>query len=96
MIYVSYKKISKNIYEKLLNIELRNDVAQFLSEGICQNSLRGIDSHGIRLFPHYLEGFKQGRLNKNPNYKKNNEKINRKNKRKNINKSKTNQNLIKI
>ena len=53
MIYVSYKKISKNIYEKLLNIELRNDVAQFLSEGICQNSLRGIDSHGIRLLPHY-------------------------------------------
>ena len=43
-------------------------VGNFLVDGILQASLRGVDSHGIRLFPHYLEGFKKGRLNKKPNY----------------------------
>jgi len=37
-------------------------------DGIIQASLRGIDSHGIRLFPHYIQGFNKGRLNKNPKY----------------------------
>ena len=68
MIDVSYNIISKNIYEKLLNIEVRNDVARFLSEGVCQNSLRGIDSHGIRLLPHYIDALNGGRLNKTPKY----------------------------
>ena len=47
----------------------KNLVSKYLIEGIVQASLRGIDSHGIRLFPHYLEGFIKGRLNKNPKYK---------------------------
>ena len=54
MVYIAYKDIIVSIYEKLLNIGVRNDVARFLSEGICQNSLRGIDSHGIRLLKHYI------------------------------------------
>ena len=64
--FVSYKNLIENIYEKLLNIKVRDDVARFLSEGICQNSLRGIDSHGIRLLPHYIDALNGGRLNKNP------------------------------
>ena len=55
MVYIAYKEIIKSIYEKLLGIGVRNDVARSLSEGICQNSLRGIDSHGIRLLPHYVD-----------------------------------------
>ena len=68
MVYVSYKNLIESIYEKLLGIGVRNDVARFLSDGICQNSLRGIDSHGIRLLPHYIDALNGGRLNKNPKY----------------------------
>lgn len=53
----------------LQRIEAREDVAVHLVEGIIQASLRGIDSHGIRLFPHYLQGLEKGRLNKNPEYR---------------------------
>lgn len=60
----------RNFFHAVLKKEgIRSDVADYLIEGIIQASLRGIDSHGIRLFPHYLEGFKGGRLNKSPNYK---------------------------
>lgn len=62
-------KIRELFYSILQKIDVTEDVAKYLVEGIVQASLRGIDSHGIRLFPHYLEGFKQGRLNKNPQYK---------------------------
>ena len=59
----------ENIFLNVLNKNsVRQDVAEHLVKSVIQASLRGIDSHGIRLFPHYLEGFKQGRLNKNPNY----------------------------
>ena len=48
---------------------VRADVAKSLVEGVLQASLRGVDSHGIRLFPHYLQGLEAGRLNKNPQYR---------------------------
>jgi ureidoglycolate dehydrogenase (NAD+) len=48
---------------------VREDVAGHLVAGIIQASLRGVDSHGIRLFPHYLQGLKGGRLNGNPQYR---------------------------
>lgn len=61
-----------NIKELFLSIlekeNVRPDVAKFLVEGIVQASLRGVDSHGIRLFPHYLQGFIHGRLNRDPKY----------------------------
>ena len=40
-----------------------------MADGLVWTSLRGIDSHGIRLLPHYLEGIKSGRINPNPNMK---------------------------
>ncbi len=43
--------------------------ADCVARGLVQTSLRGVDSHGIRLFPHYLQALKAGRINKNPQYK---------------------------
>jgi ureidoglycolate dehydrogenase (NAD+) len=40
-----------------------------LVESLIQTSLRGVDSHGINLFPHYYNSFIQGRLNKRPDLK---------------------------
>jgi LDH2 family malate/lactate/ureidoglycolate dehydrogenase len=55
--------------EKVLsNAGVREDVSCHVAEGLVQASLRGIDSHGIRLLPHYLKGVEGGRINKNPNF----------------------------
>jgi ureidoglycolate dehydrogenase (NAD+) len=39
-----------------------------VSEGLCGASLRGVDSHGIRLLPHYVKSALFGRKNGKPNY----------------------------
>lgn len=48
---------------------VRDDVAFHVAEGLTQTSLRGVDSHGIRLLPHYLNVAVSGRINRNPDYK---------------------------
>jgi len=53
----------------LLKAGAREDVAGYVSEGLVQTSLRGVDSHGIRLLPHYIEAVKGGRINPNPDYR---------------------------
>jgi len=53
----------------LLKAKVRPDVAEYVTEGLIQTSLRGVDSHGIRLLPHYLKGVKYGRINPAPKYK---------------------------
>ncbi len=40
-----------------------------VATGLCETSLRGVDSHGIRLLPHYVRSAESGRKNKAPNYK---------------------------
>lgn len=44
-------------------------VANNVAEGLVWASARGVDSHGIRLLPHYLSGLVGGRLNGNPRMK---------------------------
>lgn len=46
----------------------RSDVAFHVAEGLVQTSLRGVDSHGIRLLPHYLEALQGGRINPDPQF----------------------------
>lgn len=48
---------------------VRAEIRQHVSEGLVQTSERGVDSHGIQLFPHYIAAFKGGRINGNPNVK---------------------------
>lgn len=67
--YIPSERISNFFSGVLRKAGVREDVSRYLSLGIVQASLRGIDSHGIRLFPHYLQGLEEGRLNKNPQYK---------------------------
>lgn len=52
----------------LLKANVREDVADYVTEGLIQTSVRGVDSHGVRLLPHYLRGVQGGRINPNPNY----------------------------
>lgn len=48
---------------------VREDIIESVVEGLVWTSVRGIDSHGIRLLPHYIAGVKGGRINPNPNMK---------------------------
>lgn len=34
--------------------------------GLVHASLRGVDSHGVRLLPHYVKGLRGGRINRSP------------------------------
>ncbi|MFH2033712.1 MAG: Ldh family oxidoreductase [Candidatus Margulisiibacteriota bacterium] len=67
-VLIDAQKIRGPFYAALKKAQVRDDVAKWMVEGLIQASLRGIDSHGIRLLPHYLKGFEGGRLNKSPNY----------------------------
>ena len=39
-----------------------------VSIGLCETSLRGVDSHGVRLLPHYVNSAISGRKNPKPSY----------------------------
>ena len=65
---IKAEKLENIFLDVLYQNNVREDVAIHLVKGVIQASLRGIDSHGIRLFPHYLDGFNKGRLNKKPDY----------------------------
>lgn len=41
---------------------LPSEYAHITAEAICTASLRGTDSHGIRLLPHYIRAIKAGRI----------------------------------
>ena len=67
-VFVSAERLISFMMNVLLKANVRSDIARFVTEGLVQTSLRGVDSHGIRLLPHYLNGVKGGRINPNPNY----------------------------
>ena len=49
-----------------------NFSAGAVSKGLVETSLRGVDSHGIRLLPHYVNALKNGRINGKPKFSINN------------------------
>jgi len=42
--------------------------AEAVATGLCETSLRGVDSHGVRLLPHYAESAVKGRKNPKPDF----------------------------
>lgn len=59
---VPYSWLVSQAAARLERAGLSSEHAQFSSEAICQASLRGTDSHGIRLLPHYLSAIQSGRI----------------------------------
>ncbi|MEW6428686.1 MAG: Ldh family oxidoreductase [Thermodesulfobacteriota bacterium] len=53
----------------LLREKVDETVAEQVAEGLVSTSLRGVDSHGIRLIHHYLNGVRSGRINTRPQYR---------------------------
>lgn len=60
---ILYKNIYKSILNKFIISGLSQENAHLTAEALCTASLRGTDSHGIRLLPHYLKAIQEGRIN---------------------------------
>lgn len=57
------------VEQALLKRGVTESVAKLTARGLWQASLRGVDSHGLRLLPHYLEAVKGGRINKDAEFR---------------------------
>lgn len=53
----------------LRNRRVREDVAESVTSSLVETSLRGVDSHGIELLPHYVRAVDVGRINRAPHYR---------------------------
>lgn len=60
--YIPYDQLLARARKLLIAAGLSAEHAHFTAEAVCTASLRGTDSHGIRLLPHYLAAVKAGRI----------------------------------
>ena len=65
---IKFEKL-KNFTKKILyKVGLDNFSNNSVTDGLCEASLRGVDSHGIRLLPFYIKSAKNLRKNPKPKY----------------------------
>ena len=57
------------VEQTLLKSGVEENSSKSTAKGLWQASLRGVDSHGVRLLPHYLDAVKNGRINPNPAFR---------------------------
>jgi len=69
MPYISASAAKAIIKGALLSENVDQEVAEQVAQGLVTTSLRGVDSHGIRLIHHYLACVQSGRINPKPVYK---------------------------
>lgn len=67
-IRVPYASLLHRTVSILKSNGLSDKHAEITAEAICTASLRGTDSHGIRLLPHYIEAIKSGRIDPNAEF----------------------------
>lgn len=47
-------------------VNVRENIARLVTEGLLSASIRGDDSHGVRLLPHYIAAVEASRINPDP------------------------------
>lgn len=67
-VLVPAHEIKRAFDEVLAAVNVDKTAARHVVDGLVQTSLRGVDSHGIRLFPHYVKVVNAGRVNGHPQY----------------------------
>jgi ureidoglycolate dehydrogenase (NAD+) len=67
MKFIEPSKAYNFLNEVLHDKGVSSDIAHTLSDSLIQTSLRGVDSHGINLFPHYYTEIDLGLVNISPN-----------------------------
>ena len=63
MTFLPFDKLVAKISSLLQQNGCSPYVADSVALGLSETSLRGVDSHGIRLLPHYVRALKSGRIN---------------------------------
>lgn len=66
---IKKENVRNIICEIFDSIGIKKDVYVPVVDGLILSSLRGVDSHGIRLVPHYVNGILSGRINPNPKFR---------------------------
>lgn len=61
-------KLREFAKQAFLRVGVDEQVAEETAHALWLTSLRGVDSHGIRLLPHYIASIEGGRLNPRPNF----------------------------
>jgi ureidoglycolate dehydrogenase (NAD+) len=69
MKYFEHKKLTNLMDEELKKRNVIPESRTHVVECLIQTSLRGVDSHGINLFPHYSRAVEANRINGNPSIK---------------------------
>jgi ureidoglycolate dehydrogenase (NAD+) len=65
-VYLESNRVQKIIVSALRKADVCEESSYHVAASLVQSSSRGIDSHGIGLFPHYYKAVEAGRINKKP------------------------------
>lgn len=68
MKHFEYSQVQEFIIELFKRAGLNNYCSERSAKGVILASLRGVDSHGIQLVPHYIKEIESGRVNKVPKF----------------------------
>ena len=69
MLIFDPSRLERIMKQELTHRGVQPDSTKHVVGALVETSLRGVDSHGIPLFPHYCRAVDAGRINKNPNMK---------------------------
>jgi len=67
--YIKPNNLRVFLNDILALLNIKDSVKFHLVESLILSSLRGVDSHGVPLFPHYVRALRAGRINGNPKYR---------------------------
>lgn len=65
---ISDKNLRRFGYAVFDSVGIPKKIYKTVVDGLVGTSLRGVDSHGVRLMPHYIRAAIIGRINKNPKF----------------------------
>lgn len=68
MVYLHSERLAKCMKQALQNLDVAPIAIAHVVNSLVQTSLRGVDSHGINLFPHYCQAVEAGRINRDPEF----------------------------
>ena len=66
MNYLPHAEVRDLLDRALARRGVRPEIATHVTHGLVEASLRGVDSHGVQLFPHYVDALRAGRINGAP------------------------------
>ncbi len=67
MLYLNHSALGSHMSEILTEKGVCKPAIEHVVKSLITTSLRGTDSHGVNLFPHYCKAIDSGRINTNPN-----------------------------